>query len=45
MRQLFEIPAEKEVRLWSKVEPNTLEQLDKPEDTVSDAGLFTNQVG
>ncbi|TVK90531.1 Ubiquitin carboxyl-terminal hydrolase 4 [Bagarius yarrelli] len=44
MRTLFNIPSEKETRLWNKYMSNTYEQLNKPESTVQDAGLFQGQV-
>lgn len=44
MRTLFKIPAEKETRLWNKYMSNTYEQLNKPDSTVQDAGLFHGQV-
>uniref|UniRef100_A0A8C7XYA3 Ubiquitin carboxyl-terminal hydrolase n=1 Tax=Oryzias sinensis TaxID=183150 RepID=A0A8C7XYA3_9TELE len=44
MRTLFEIPSEKETRLWNKYMSNTYEQLNKPDSTVQDAGLFQGQV-
>ncbi|KAM6981471.1 ubiquitin carboxyl-terminal hydrolase 4 [Aplochiton taeniatus] len=44
MRLLFEIPAGKETRLWNKYMSNTYEQLNKPDSTVQDAGLFQGQV-
>uniref|UniRef100_A0A4W5L5G6 Ubiquitin carboxyl-terminal hydrolase n=1 Tax=Hucho hucho TaxID=62062 RepID=A0A4W5L5G6_9TELE len=44
MRSLFEIPAGKETRLWNKYMSNTYEQLNKPDSTVQDAGLFQGQV-
>uniref|UniRef100_A0A3Q2P0Q1 ubiquitinyl hydrolase 1 n=1 Tax=Fundulus heteroclitus TaxID=8078 RepID=A0A3Q2P0Q1_FUNHE len=44
MRRLFEIPSEKETRLWNKYMSNTYEQLNKPDSTVQDAGLFQGQV-
>ena len=44
MRSLFEIPSEKETRLWNKYMSNTYEQLNKPDSTVQDAGLFQGQV-
>ena len=44
MRRLFNISADKEVRLWNKYMSNTYEQLSKPENTVQDAGLYQNQV-
>uniref|UniRef100_A0A3B4CES2 Ubiquitin carboxyl-terminal hydrolase n=1 Tax=Pygocentrus nattereri TaxID=42514 RepID=A0A3B4CES2_PYGNA len=45
MRSLFNIPSEKETRLWNKYMSNTYEQLNKPDSTVQDAGLFQGQVG
>jgi hypothetical protein len=44
MRSLFEIPSQKETRLWNKYLSNTYEQLNKPDSTVQDAGLFQGQV-
>ncbi|XP_007253331.3 ubiquitin carboxyl-terminal hydrolase 4 [Astyanax mexicanus] len=44
MRSLFNIPSEKETRLWNKYMSNTYEQLNKPDSTVQDAGLFQGQV-
>lgn len=44
MRKLFNIPSEKETRLWNKYMNNTYEQLNKPDSTVQDAGLFQGQV-
>lgn len=44
MRTLFHIPSEKETRLWNKYMSNTYEQLNKPDSTVQDAGLFQGQV-
>uniref|UniRef100_A0A8C5FT05 Ubiquitin carboxyl-terminal hydrolase n=1 Tax=Gadus morhua TaxID=8049 RepID=A0A8C5FT05_GADMO len=44
MRSLFEIPSQKETRLWNKYMSNTYEQLNKPDSTVQDAGLFQGQV-
>ncbi|XP_056131407.1 ubiquitin carboxyl-terminal hydrolase 4 isoform X2 [Lampris incognitus] len=44
MKSLFEIPSEKETRLWNKYMSNTYEQLNKPDSTVQDAGLFQGQV-
>ncbi|XP_061689922.1 ubiquitin carboxyl-terminal hydrolase 4 [Syngnathoides biaculeatus] len=44
MRALFSIPQEKETRLWNKYMSNTYEQLNKPDSTVQDAGLFQGQV-
>lgn len=44
MRTLFDIPSEKETRLWNKYMTNTYEQLNKYDSTVQDAGLFQGQV-
>lgn len=45
MRKLFNIPAERETRLWNKYMSNTYEQLSKLDSTVQDAGLYQGQVG
>ncbi|CAM9355137.1 unnamed protein product [Bubo scandiacus] len=44
MRKLFNIPAEKETRLWSMYINNTYEQLSRLDSTVQDAGLYHGQV-
>ncbi|XP_051563513.1 ubiquitin carboxyl-terminal hydrolase 4-like isoform X2 [Myxocyprinus asiaticus] len=44
MRSLFDIPSERETRLWNKYMSNTYEQLNKLDSTVQDAGLFQGQV-
>ncbi|XP_044534802.1 ubiquitin carboxyl-terminal hydrolase 4 isoform X2 [Gracilinanus agilis] len=44
MRKLFNIPEERETRLWNKYMSNTYEQLSKPDNTVQDAGLYQGQV-
>ncbi|XP_010191436.1 PREDICTED: ubiquitin carboxyl-terminal hydrolase 4, partial [Mesitornis unicolor] len=44
MRRLFNIPAEKETRLWNRYVSNAYEQLSKLESTVQDAGLYQGQV-
>ncbi|XP_043563605.1 ubiquitin carboxyl-terminal hydrolase 4 isoform X1 [Chiloscyllium plagiosum] len=44
MRKLFNISAEKETRLWNRYMTNTYEQLNKPDSTVQDAGLYQGQV-
>ncbi|XP_007499908.1 ubiquitin carboxyl-terminal hydrolase 4 isoform X3 [Monodelphis domestica] len=44
MRKLFNIPDERETRLWNKYMSNTYEQLSKPDNTVQDAGLYQGQV-
>ncbi|XP_004451955.1 ubiquitin carboxyl-terminal hydrolase 4 isoform X2 [Dasypus novemcinctus] len=44
MRKLFNIPAERETRLWNKYMSNTYEQLNKLDNTVQDAGLYQGQV-
>lgn len=45
MRKLFNIPAERETRLWNKYMSNTYEQLSKLDNTIQDAGLYQGQVG
>ncbi|CAH1783519.1 unnamed protein product, partial [Owenia fusiformis] len=44
MRKLFEIKEDTEVRLWNKYMTNTYEHLNKPDNTVQDAGLYPGQV-
>ncbi|XP_032840238.2 ubiquitin carboxyl-terminal hydrolase 4 isoform X1 [Tyto alba] len=44
MRKLFNIPSEKETRLWSMYINNTYEQLSRLDSTVQDAGLYHSQV-
>ena len=44
MKQLYNIPEEKECRLWHKYMLNTYELLSKLNQTTQDAGLYTNQV-
>lgn len=44
MRELFNIPAEKETKLWNRYMSNTYEQLSKLDSTVQDAGLYDGQV-
>uniref|UniRef100_A0A8B9GAE1 Ubiquitin carboxyl-terminal hydrolase 4 n=1 Tax=Amazona collaria TaxID=241587 RepID=A0A8B9GAE1_9PSIT len=44
MRKLFNIPAEKETRLWNRYMSNTYEQLCKLDSTVQDAGLYQGQM-
>lgn len=44
MRKIFNIPDEKETRLWNKYMSNTFEPLNKPESTIQDAGLYQGQV-
>ncbi|KAM6062121.1 ubiquitin carboxyl-terminal hydrolase 4 isoform 5-T5 [Chlamydotis macqueenii] len=44
MRKLFNIPAEKETRLWNRYMSNAYEQLCKLDSTVQDAGLYQGQV-
>lgn len=44
MRKLFEIPNEKEVRLWNRYMSNTYEHLSKLDNTLQDAGLYQGQV-
>ncbi|XP_035665297.1 ubiquitin carboxyl-terminal hydrolase 15-like isoform X2 [Branchiostoma floridae] len=44
MRKLFEIGDDKETRVWNKYMSNTYEHLNKPENTVQDAGLYQGQI-
>ncbi|XP_074929058.1 ubiquitin carboxyl-terminal hydrolase 4 isoform X6 [Chelonoidis abingdonii] len=44
MRQLFNIPNEKETRLWSRYISNAYEQVSYLDSTVQDAGLYHGQV-
>lgn len=44
MRNIFNIPVNKETRLWNKYMTNTFEQLTKPDNTVQDAGLYQGQI-
>ncbi|MEE6480701.1 hypothetical protein FKM82_012651 [Ascaphus truei] len=44
MRKIFNIPDEKETRLWNKYMSNTFEPLNKPESTIQDAGLYQGQM-
>ncbi|KAM7367006.1 hypothetical protein PAMP_014935 [Pampus punctatissimus] len=43
MRKLFSIPDEKETRLWNRYMSNTFEPLNKPDNTIQDAGLYQGQ--
>ncbi|XP_055661930.1 ubiquitin carboxyl-terminal hydrolase 4-like isoform X3 [Falco peregrinus] len=44
MRKLFNIPAEKETRLWNRYMSNMYVQLSRLDSTVQDAGLYQGQV-
>ncbi|XP_075040021.1 ubiquitin carboxyl-terminal hydrolase 4 isoform X2 [Mixophyes fleayi] len=44
MRNIFNIAADKETRLWNRYMTNTYEQLTKPDNTVQDAGLYQGQI-
>ncbi|XP_010086020.1 PREDICTED: ubiquitin carboxyl-terminal hydrolase 4, partial [Pterocles gutturalis] len=44
MRKLFDIPDERETRLYSMYTTNNYEQLSKLDSTVQDAGLYQGQV-
>lgn len=44
IRKIFNIPSEKETRLWNKYMSNTFEPLNKPDSTIQDAGLYQGQV-
>ena len=43
-KQLYDIPKEKECRLWHKYMLHTYDLLNKLKETIQDAGLYTNQV-
>uniref|UniRef100_A0A8C6EAP0 Ubiquitin-like domain-containing protein n=1 Tax=Moschus moschiferus TaxID=68415 RepID=A0A8C6EAP0_MOSMO len=42
--KIFNIPDEKETRLWNKYMSNMFEPLNKPDSTIQDAGLYQGQV-
>ena len=44
MRQEFNVAEEKEVRLWNRYMTNMYEQLNKKENTLQDAGLYSGQI-
>lgn len=44
MRKQFDISDDKEVRLWNKYMSNTYEHLNKPEQTLQEAGLYSGQI-
>ncbi|XP_078727360.1 ubiquitin carboxyl-terminal hydrolase 15-like isoform X1 [Lampetra fluviatilis] len=44
MKKLFEIPEDKETRLWNKYTSNTYEPLNKLDSSIQDAGLCQGQV-
>ena len=44
MKEIFEIPAEAETRLWNKYMSSSYELLSNLEQTVQDAGLYQGQV-
>lgn len=44
MRTLFNVPSEKETRIWSRCSSNTFEQLSDRALTIQDAGLYRGQV-
>ncbi|XP_061495842.1 ubiquitin carboxyl-terminal hydrolase 15 isoform X2 [Rhineura floridana] len=44
IRKIFNIPDDKETRLWNKYMSNTFEPLNKPDSTIQDAGLYQGQV-
>ena len=44
VKQLYNIPEEKECRLWHKFMLNTYDLLSKLNQTTQDTGLYTNQV-
>ena len=44
MKELYNIPEEKECRLWHRYMLSPYNLLNKLEETVQDAGLYTNEV-
>lgn len=44
MREIFDIPDDVEVRLWNKYMINTYELLNKREQTLQEAGLYSGQL-
>ena len=44
MRELFNVSADAEVRLWNKYTADTYEQLTVMENTVPDQGLYSGQL-
>lgn len=44
MRQLFDIPDDRETRLWNRYTSYTYEQLSKKDSTIQDVGLYSGQV-
>ncbi|MEE6502614.1 hypothetical protein FKM82_004575 [Ascaphus truei] len=44
VKKIFNIPEEKETRLWNRYMSNTYEHLTKPDNTVQDAGLYQGQM-
>ena len=44
MKELYNIPEERECRLWHKYMLSTYDLLNELEETIQDAGLYTNQV-
>lgn len=44
MREIFGISDDVEVRLWNKYRTNTNELLNKREQTVQEAGLYSDQL-
>ena len=44
MKELYNIPEEKECWLWHEYMLSTYDLLNELEETIQDAGLYTNQV-
>ena len=44
MREHFQVPKEAECRVWHRYMSSTYEELNKPEQTLQDAGLYAGQV-
>ena len=44
MKETFSVPEEKECRVWHKYMLSTYDLLSKLDESIQDAGLYTNQV-
>lgn len=44
MREIYDIPDNVEVRLWYKYMANTFELLNKREQTIQEAGIYSGQI-
>ena len=45
MREIFNVPEDRETRIWNKYMSNTYELLTKKEQSIQDCGLYNGQVG